>query len=293
VGVPTIRTVTPLLETPLLTLGEFRCPPGDDAWREMNTIGDTPHIVFPRTNVFIEQEGRTPVLATPAHAMLYDAGQLYRRGLRTEVGDDAVFVTLPVASLEQLAEEGASLVGADNRMAAGHTPAGRRTYLLQHLLVRYLRERDPDPLLAEEAAGRLVLEALGSARAERRRRPRAERAHRALAEAAKAELAENPERPYTLPQLAGRLHSSAFHLARVFRAETGFSLHGFRRTLRLRAGLERLSADGNDLTALALELGFSSHSHFSERFRNEFGVPPSLVRNARQTRALLEAAVRS
>ena len=45
-------------------------------------------------------------------------------------------------------------------------------------------------------------------------------------------------------------------------------------------------------TALALELGFSSHSHFSERFRNEFGVPPSQVRDERRTRALLEAAAR-
>jgi AraC family transcriptional regulator len=291
VGVPTIRTVTPLLETPLLTLGEFHCPPGDDAWRETNTIGDRPHVVFPRTNVFIEQEGRTPVLATPAHAMLYDADQLYRRGLRTEVGDDAVFVALPLESLEQLAEAGAT-VGADNRMASGHTPAGRRTYLLQHLLVRYLRDGDPDPLLAEEAAGTLVIQTLRPREATRRGRPDTARAHRSLAEAAKAELADNPEPAFTLDQLARRLNSSAFHLARVFRAETGFSLHGFRRTLRLRAALERLSAHANDLTALALELGFSSHSHFSERFRNEFGIAPSQVRDARQTRALLEAAVR-
>ena len=86
--------------------------------------------------------------------------------------------------------------------------------------------------------------------------------------------------------------TSAFHLARVFRSETGFSVHGFRQALRLRSALDRLSAHRDDLTALALELGFSSHSHFSERFRNEFGVPPSQVRDERRTRALLEVAAR-
>jgi AraC family transcriptional regulator len=74
--------------------------------------------------------------------------------------------------------------------------------------------------------------------------------------------------------------------------ETGFSLHGFRQTLRLRAALERLSSHAGDLGMLALELGFSSHSHFSERFRNEFGVSPSQVVNERQVRTLLEVAGR-
>ena len=92
--------------------------------------------------------------------------------------------------------------------------------------------------------------------------------------------------------LARRLHSSAFHLARVFRAETGFTVHGFRQSLRLRSALERLSDHRNDLTALALELGFSSHSHFTERFRNEFGVAPSQVRDERLVRHLLQAALR-
>jgi len=285
--------VKPLLETPLLTLGEFRCPPEDDAWRETNTIGDRPHVVFPRTTVLIEQEGRPPVLATPAHAILYNAQQLYRRGLRTEVGDDAVFVALPPESLEPLAAAGARLVNTDNRLVASHAPADRRAYLLQHVLVRYLHVPHPDPLLAEEAAGSLVLHTLGSADVPRTRQAgRSRQAHRELAEAAKAELAADPGRSLTLEQLGRLLHTSAFHLARVFRAETGFSLHGFRRTLRVRAGLERLSSNANDLTALALELGFSSHSHFSERFRNEFGVAPSQVRDDGRIRALLEAAVR-
>ena len=69
-----------------------------------------------------------------------------------------------------------------------------------------------------------------------------------------------------------------FHLARVFKARTGFSLHAYRNQLRLRAALERLAEPGVDLIDIALDLGFSSHSHFTETFRRSFGKTPSAVR---------------
>jgi len=281
-----VASVSIVLETPLLTVGEFRCPPTDAAWRALNLIGDRPHVVFPRIPVLIEHERGRPLVTAPTHTVLYNANQHYRRELRNPRGDDCVFVELSEASLEQLAEAGATLVDRTNRLVATHAPVDRKTYLLQHLLVRHLRSPEPDPLLAEEAAARVVLDALRLSPPNTR-----SEARQALAEAVKDELAaEGGSTP--LHELARRLHTSAFHLARVFRSETGFSVHGFRQALRLRSALDRLSAHRDDLTALALELGFSSHSHFSERFRNEFGVPPSQVRDERRTRALLEVAAR-
>ena len=279
-----VANVSVLLETPLLRLGEFRCPPGDHAWREANSIGERAHVVFPRVPVLIQHDGGAPVLATPTHTMLYNAEQAYRRELRSPAGDDCVFVELSEESLAELAAEGVGLYDGE-RLVASHAPAERETYFLQHLLVRHLRSQAADPLLAEEAAVAATVAAL------RPGRVRSKTAHRELAEAVKAEVAADPR--LSLQQLARRLHASAFHLARVFRAETGFSVHGFRQSLRLRAALEQVSARGNDLTALALELGFSSHSHFTERFRNEFGVPPSRVRDERHVRDLLELALRA
>jgi AraC-like DNA-binding protein len=81
-----------------------------------------------------------------------------------------------------------------------------------------------------------------------------------------------------LGRVAYVLRTSPFHLARVFRAETGFSVDAYQRSLRLRAALERLPTYADGLTTLALELGFSSHSHFTETFRREFGVSPSALR---------------
>lgn len=286
-----MATVTPLLTTQALAVGEFHCPPEDASWRETNVIGDRAHVVFPRRSVMIRQLGREPVLATPNHAVLYNADQAYRRELHSAHGDDSVFIELAEGSLERLAAEGAGAVDGRTRIRVTHVPTDRRTYLFQHLLVRHLRGRPADLLRAEELASRLALTALATpVRGPRAARRHTAEAHRELAEAAKAELALDPAATITLDGLAARLHTSPFHLARVFRAETGFTLAGYRHALRLRAALERLPLNDGDLTSLALELGFASHSHFTASFSREFGVPPSAVRSARRARALLDAA---
>ena len=278
-----MASVTPLLSTSTLSVGEFHCPPGDASWHETNRIGDRAHVVFPRCSVLIRQLGRAPVLATPNHAMLYNADQHYRRELQHELGDESVFVELAEETLEQLA--------GDDRLRVTHVPTGRQTYLLQHLLVRHLRSRCSDELEAEELASRLVQSALAPQVARRRAaRERTNAEHRELAEAAKSEIAADLSVRRSLGELAQNLHTSPFHLARVFRAETGFTLAGYRQALRLRAALERLPGTDRDLSALALELGFSSHSHFTASFTREFAVPPSAVRDPRRVRALLDAA---
>jgi AraC-like DNA-binding protein len=286
-----VPTVTPLLTTPALKLGEFHCPPDDPSWRETNVIGDRAHVVFPRRSVVIRHVGREPVLATPNHAMLYNADQPYRRKLHSAGGDESVFIELPPESLERLAAEGAAVLARGPRIHVTNVPVDRRTYLFQHLLVGYLRGRPVDQLGSEELAARLALRALGTPASGRNAsREGTAAAHRRLAEAAKAELASDLALRVTLGDLAARLHTSPFHLARVFRAETGYTLAGYRQALRLRTALERLPLSAGELTTLALELGFSSHSHFTASFTREFGVAPSSVRSARHTRALLDAA---
>jgi AraC-like DNA-binding protein len=203
-----------------------------------------------------------------------------------------VFVELRPAALERLARDGSTLLDADARIRATHVPTDRRTYLRQHLLVRHLHEDAADTLAAEELALGLVASVLAvePRGARRPTRERTSTAHRELAEAAKSELAADPGARVSLEQLAARLHTSPFHLARVFRAQTGFSLAAYRHALRLRLALERLPTNDRDLSALALELGFSSHSHFTSSFTREYGVPPSAVKDVRRARALLAAA---
>jgi transcriptional regulator GlxA family with amidase domain len=123
--------------------------------------------------------------------------------------------------------------------------------------------------------------------AARRARTRAE--HAELAEAAKELLSERMTQRLSLRELAAALFVSPFHLARVFRAQCGFSLAGYVHGLRLRAAVDRLAAEPNtDLSRLAVDLGYCSPSHFSDRFRSAFGRPPSTLRGT-ELRTIVEA----
>ncbi len=58
-------------------------------------------------------------------------------------------------------------------------------------------------------------------------------------------------------------------------------MHRYLTRLRLRAALEKLAEPRVDLTVLALDVGFSSHSHFTRSFQREFGLAPSQARGVR------------
>ena len=81
-----------------------------------------------------------------------------------------------------------------------------------------------------------------------------------------------------MTDIAASLGVSRFQLSRIFRSQTGFSLLGYRNQLRLRAALDRLADPSTRLHALADELGFANHSHFTAAFREAFGLRPSELR---------------
>lgn len=108
---------------------------------------------------------------------------------------------------------------------------------------------------------------------------------RELADAAKVMLSDSIDEPPSLIDLAARLDCSPFHLSRVFRTTTGLTLRGYIRRLRAALAADRLRRGEDDLTSLALDLGFCDHSHFTNSFRREWGVTPSRVRPAAGRRA--------
>jgi AraC-like DNA-binding protein len=86
--------------------------------------------------------------------------------------------------------------------------------------------------------------------------------------------------PVTLEDVGRAVGVSPFHLCRLFRAVTGTTIARYRHTLRLRAALERVARPDADLSAVALDHGYSSHSHFTAAFRREFGMTPTEFRRA-------------
>jgi AraC-like DNA-binding protein len=176
----------------------------------------------------------------------------------------------------------AALESAEGLFPGSHSQGLSRAYLLQRLLLQRLKTGIAEPLAIEEAVlGILgeVAEGCGPMRNRsyvRRRDPA--RSRRGYAEDAKALLQDRFREPLRLDDVAQALHVSPYHLCRLFKAETGVPVHRYLNRLRLRHALEGIAERDVDLTHLAFELGFSSHSHFTSAFRKEFGVTPREAR---------------
>ena len=107
------------------------------------------------------------------------------------------------------------------------------------------------------------------------------RRRRDLMEAAKLTINQSFESPPRLGDLAGSFGCSPLHLSRVFRETAGVSLRRYTQLLRVRVAADRLARGARNLTELALELGYTDHSHLTNAFRREWGLPPSRFRAGR------------
>ena len=91
---------------------------------------------------------------------------------------------------------------------------------------------------------------------------------------------QGAERNPTLSRIASLVGTSVYHLCRVFRDESGMTLHAYRQAQKLGRALKLMQSSQQDLTELAHELGFSSHSHFTRVFRQHLGEAPSRIQFA-------------
>ena len=273
---------TIVFQTPTVRVGAFRCPVGDARFQNTGPI-DEPIVVFPRSAVWIRHAGSRAFVADPGIVTIYNRGQEYTRAPLARDGDRSDwFAVAPEMALALACElDPAAADRPDRPYRAEWTPSDSEIYLRQRWLFRRFERGGVDILEGEESVLGLVAEVIrrsaGPSRTVRPSRPTAE-AHRDLAQRARAELARDPTASTDLTTLARRLEVSPFHLCRVFRATNGTSLHDYRIELRLRLALERLADRLTDLSRLAFELGFSSHSHFTQTFKARLGVTPSALR---------------
>jgi AraC family transcriptional regulator len=93
-------------------------------------------------------------------------------------------------------------------------------------------------------------------------------------------VAAAPADKWSVARLARIASWSPFHLCHVFRAVIGTSVYDYVLQERLANSLDAVLDGGDDFTAIALDAGFSSHSHFTARFRGFFGVTPTALRRA-------------
>lgn len=77
----------------------------------------------------------------------------------------------------------------------------------------------------------------------------------------------------SLNALAGQVGLSPYYFLRVFRAEVGLPPHAYLESVRIQAAQAALLA-GQPIAQVAHATGFSSQSHFTNRFKKFIGVTP-------------------
>ena len=86
--------------------------------------------------------------------------------------------------------------------------------------------------------------------------------------------------PMPLAKTAKAAGVHPVHLARSFRRAHGQTLGEYVRRLRIEDACRRLITTESAITEVALECGFSDHSHFARVFRRHMGVSPGRFREA-------------
>jgi AraC-like DNA-binding protein len=272
-----------VFESPLMRVGRWRCPTDHPVFFDSGPVSDT-LFVFPRKSVWIQHDGGRPFVADPNTVTYYNKGQLYRRQPLNAIGDHCDwFAVAPEAIAETLAAHEPAAIDRPNLpFRFTHGPSDAESYFRQRMVFEHVSsEATPDRLFVEEA----VLSVLGAVSGLAYQRqgvasrplPRGSRCGDAV-EGARDVIARRYRENLSLSEIAREVGTSVFYLSRLFHARTGFSLHAYRNQLRLRDALERLAERDVEITDIALDLWFSSHSHFTDTFRRSFGQTPSAVR---------------
>ena len=238
-----MRHARPILGGHLIRAAEVTCraPCGG---RGPEEFSDVREIVMPRRGVFRLHRGARTVTADALTAVVLDGEY---RVSHPVAGGDRCLALVYAAELHEEALGDARVLRARHQVTVATTV---------------------DPLAAEEWAMQLLADLAAA--------PRLGPSPRV--EAVRGLLAANPTRRWTLAEIGRAVHTSPYHLARQFRGTTGHTIASYLLGLRLAIALDRLRQGERDLARLAAELGFASHSHFTERVRRTYGRTPSQLR---------------
>ena len=232
-------------------------------------------IAFPYRGVFVWHVGREDIVGDANQVLFVTAGEPFRvSGPRP--GHFGELILTPSFSVLSELTESIGFDPADHPLFRARSC--RATPDVQRASARLLHwaahEGSEDVLAAEDIVLALLRAALQIGPIHRR--PSA--ATRRLIQRTKEFLEFALWRPLQLSDIARAVGGRPTYLTDVFARYEGVSLSRYVTQLRLARALVALHSV-DDLARLALDLGFSSHSHFTLAFRRAFGCTPSHFRS--------------
>jgi AraC-like DNA-binding protein len=267
-----------LLESPAVLVEDLRAA-GVPAPLAPEDYSPSFQVCFPYRGAFVWHVGRERVPGDANQVLFVRAGEPFRVSQQAG-GPYAELIVTPAP--EMLTE----LLHTTDRQLPHHTLFAHRRgparVGLQRARARFLHAvgaRTWGPLAAEERTLELLRLALGVTPV---RLVPGDSTRRAIARAREFLMA-HAHLPIRLCDVARYAGVSPAYLTSVFRAAEGVPVHRYLMQLRLSRALDELPRSP-DLARLALDLGFSSHSHFTVAFRRAFGCTPSSFRRPLQGR---------
>lgn len=267
--------VQSLLKSPTVTIRDTCCQ-GNCPHKSAEECTSTTQLVFPYRGVFMRHVGQNQTVAEANQVLFFNATEGYQVSHPVAGGDASLTL---VVSEPQLRELAPATFLRDTSTLAFRQPRLRidaRTQALVALLRHSLREKIAEPLEAESLALTVVQRALGPRTTHQ---AGASVGSQRLVDRAKLVLASDLARRWTLAEIAAEVRVSPVYLTQVFQQVEGLPLYRYQLRMRLARALDLLPRY-DDLTGLSLDLGFSSHSHFSAAFRQTYGHSPSEFRQS-------------
>lgn len=239
-------------------------------------------ILLTLRGAFVYERGSSHSLLTANHALFIAPGDESRDRFVDDQPLDYMLITPNVdaasAILGEAAAAGLAKSVRDTRICGASTRLQRAASALWNLHERPRDEIEIEQCVVELMTG--IVQAAGVPTPASR--GRAAKGHPPLIGAVK-ELIGPGREPRSLTSIAAQLDISPAYLTDHFRRHEGISIARYQRRLRLSRALLELPHT-EDIAALALDLGFSSHAHFSTAFLATYGETPSTYRRRSRAR---------
>jgi AraC-like DNA-binding protein len=263
-----------LLDSPVVRLHDVVCR-GECRHRGDEECASATLLVFPYRGVYVRHVGSSDSVAEANQVLFFNQAEAYAVSHPVTGGDACLSLSIDEALLRELAPRDQVSGSGPLIFHARHKPIDPRSQALTALLRHSLTQGAAEILEAETLALTLVRRALG----ERNPIRTVTYGKRKLVDRAKLILSGDPARRWTLAEIAAEAGVSPVYLTQLFQQVEGVPLYRYQLRLRLARALDRLDR-AEDLTELALDLGFSSHSHFTAAFRQAYGRSPADFRRS-------------
>ena len=278
-----------LRRTPVIGVGVYRCPVSNPQFYGGGPEL-CPYIVFSRSSVRLQKDGAPAEACTPNTVNMWNVGDSYRRKPISAEGVRCDYLAFKPSMLREIASEfDARKIDTDDIFDRAIAPIGPKLYVAQRTLFKALHEDTFIPDIAIEEAALSLLRAVlrettietPPAQANDYNSASAEGRMRAAVEETKSILSNEYWTNPSIAKLASRVHCSTAHLSREFKRRSGYTVHQYQQQLRIRASLQLLCDTRFNGAAIASQLGFATHSHFSDVFRRYFGMTPKAFASKR------------